>query len=221
MLATDSVFSMDGDVAPLPELADLCEQYDAPLVVDEAHATGVLGTTGRGAVEALDTKEGAALASRMAVRVGTLSKALGGLGGFAVGSRSVCDLLRNRARSAIFTTSLPPVACVAAREALALVAEEPWRREAVLARAALLRHLLREASIPMIDGSTPIVAVLAGEAEAALRLSQMLLEADILAPAIRPPTVAPGTSRVRLSLMATHTEADVRHVAETVICGMR
>lgn len=223
LIVTDSVFSMDGDLAPLPEIAALAQRYQAMLLVDEAHATGVLGSRGSGAVEwmfedhpSFPFEEAQSLRAAITVRIGTLSKALGGIGGFAVGSKSICDYLLTTARAAIFTTSLPPAAVAAARAALDLLREEPWRREAVLANAKRFREGMRAQGIPVLPGITPIVPILIGEVEPTLRLSQALLEAGIYAPPIRPPTVPPGTCRLRISWIATHTPEEVDFVVETV-----
>ena len=203
LLVTDTVFSMDGRLAPLAELAETCRRDGCMLVLDEAHATGVLGPTGAGLAEALGL-EGGVTAS-----VGTLSKALGGIGGFVAASREVCDLLVNRARPFIYSTALPAAACEAARAALAIVRTEPERRKRVLGLADALRARLRERGFDAGSGSAPIVPVLVGEPERALALASGLLERDIFCPAIRPPTVPRGTSRLRVSLSAEHTEEDV------------
>lgn len=207
LVVTDTVFSMDGDVAPLPEIVARCEAAGAMLLVDEAHATGVLGAHGGGASDAYS------LQGRIPLVMGTLSKALGGIGGFVCGSRTACDHLRNHARSAIYTTALPPAAAVAAEEALGLLAGEPWRREAVHARMRQLRACLSDCGIPTPETASAILPIRVGDAGTTLALSRALLEAGILCPAIRPPTVPPGTSRLRVSLMATHTEGDVERVA--------
>jgi len=224
LLATDTVFSMGGDLAPLAALAVACRRAGAMLLVDEAHATGFLGPTGAGLAEALDVGE-AIIAS-----VGTLSKALGGIGGFVAASRGTCDLIVNRARPYIYSTALPAAACEAARAALTIVRAEPERRRRVLALADRLRAALRDkgfdtgatlrssASLRSTSRSaTPIIPIIMGEPEAALATAAALLERGIFCPAIRPPTVAPGTSRLRVSLTAEHTEEDVdRLVAELV-----
>jgi len=215
LVATDSIFSMDGDLAPLHEIVDLCEQSDAMLLVDEAHATGVLGDRGSGALEWLD------LQPRVPMRMGTLSKALGGIGGFVAGPAALCDLLRNRARAGIYTTAMPPAAAAAGVAALELVQNDPWRRTEVCARAASLRAQLTDAGLAIVPGPAAIVPVIVGSAETALALSARLFEDGILCPAIRPPTVPAGTSRLRISLMATHTEEDVAYVATRIVQGLQ
>ena len=203
LLVTDTVFSMDGRLAPLQALALLAEREGAMLVLDEAHATGVLGPTGAGLAEEIGLESG------ITASVGTLSKALGGIGGFVAASRAVCDLIVNRGRSFIYTTALPAAACEAARAALKIVRAEPERRRRVLALAERLRGALREKGFDSGQSETQIVPVLVGAPERALALAAALLEKGIFCPAIRPPTVPPGTSRLRVSLTAEHTEEDV------------
>ena len=210
LLATDAVFSMDGACAPLEALADLAKREGAMLLVDEAHATGVLGPTGAGLAEE------AGVAGAVTASVGTLSKALGGLGGFVAASREVCDLLVNRARPFLFTTALPAAACEAARAALAIVRAEPERRARLLALSERLRSALRDEGCDTGDSRTPIVPVFCGEAQGALDLAASLLEAGLFCPAIRPPTVPPGTSRLRVSLTSEHTEEDVARLVAAI-----
>jgi len=211
LLVTDTVFSMDGRLAPLRALALLAEREGAMLVLDEAHALGVLGPDGAGLAEekrCQDWKTVPDTVSATAV-VGTLSKALGGIGGFVAASREVCDLIINRGRSFIYTTALPAAACEAARAALAIVRAEPERRRRLLALAQRLRTALRDKGFDTGGSETQIVPVLVGAPEGALALAAMLLEQGIFCPAIRPPTVPPGTSRLRVSLTAEHTEEDI------------
>jgi len=203
LIVTDTVFSMDGRLAPLRALAELAEREDAMLLVDEAHATGVLGPTGAGLAEEVGLESG------ITASVGTLSKALGGIGGFVAASREVCGLIVNRGRSFIYTTALPAAACEAARAALEIVRTEPERRRRVLALAERLRGALREKGFDSGRSETQIVPVLVGAPERALALAAALLERGIFCPAIRPPTVPPGTSRLRVSLTAEHTEEDI------------
>ena len=216
--------SMDGRLAPLQALALLAEREGAMLVLDEAHALGILGPTGAGLAEKRcqepfrrqktvpgqktvpDTVSATVSAT---ASVGTLSKALGGIGGFVAASRAACDLIVNRGRSFIYTTALPAAACEAARAALRIVREEPDRRRRVLALADRLRGALQEKGFDSGRSETQIVPVLVGAPERALALAAALLERGIFCPAIRPPTVPPGTSRLRVSLTAEHTEEDV------------
>jgi len=203
LIVTDTVFSMDGHLAPLRALALLAEREGAMLVLDEAHATGVLGPTGAGLAEEVGLESG------NTASVGTLSKALGGIGGFVAASRAVCDLIVNRGRSFIYTTALPAAACEAARAALKIVRAEPERRRRVLALAERLRGALQEKGFDSGQSASQIVPVFVGAPERALALAAVLLERGIFCPAIRPPTVPPGTSRLRVSLTAEHTEEDV------------
>jgi 8-amino-7-oxononanoate synthase len=210
LLVTDTVFSMDGRLAPLRALAELAEREGAMLVLDEAHATGVLGPTGAGLAEVVGLESG------ITASVGTLSKALGGIGGFVAASREACDLIVNRARSFIYTTALPAAACEAARAALEIVRTEPERRWRVLALAERLRGALRDKGFDTGGSETQIVPVLVGAPERALALAAALLERGIFCPAIRPPTVPPGTSRLRVSLTAEHTEEDVERLVSAL-----
>lgn len=204
-LVTDGVFSMDGVVADLAALCDLAERYDACVIVDEAHGTGVLGEHGRGAAEFTETED------RVLLRVGTMSKAMGGLGGFVVGNRNTIDWLRNRARPQFFSTALPPGVCMAMQKSLQLIQSMPERRQRVLSLATEARQLAAELSLTTIDGGVaPIVPAIVGEPEVTVRLSTRLETMGVLAPAIRPPTVASGTARLRLSLSAEHTSEQVR-----------
>ncbi len=200
LIATDSVFSMDGDLAPLAELADVAQRYDAMLMVDEAHATGVFGQHGRGVAEALGAED------RIHVRVGTLSKALGCIGGFVAGSRSLIEWLVNRARPYVFSTAPPAAMSAAALVALDLVEGEPQRRTLLLANAQRLRHQLREQGWNVGCSRSQIIPVVVGEANRAVELSAALAARDLFVPAIRPPTVLQGEACLRISLTAGHTD---------------
>ena len=194
LITTDSVFSMDGDLCHLPELITLAEEFESMLLVDEAHATGVLGATGAGCVEHFHST------GRELVQVGTLSKALGSLGGYVAGKANLIDFLRNRAASWIYTTALSPADTAAATKAIEVVRQETSRRERLWQNISYLKqHLPQERLLP---SESSIVCLNLDSPEAALNKSQQLLDAGIFAPAIRPPTVP--TSRIRLSLMATH-----------------
>ncbi|MBI4773068.1 MAG: 8-amino-7-oxononanoate synthase [Deltaproteobacteria bacterium] len=198
LVVTDGVFSMDGDLAPLVELTRCCERYDALLLVDDAHGTGVLGPRGRGAVEELGVQ------SANIVHMGTFSKALGGLGGFIAGTHPVRDYLVNQARTLIYSTGLPPATLAANREALRIVDEQPERRTHLRMLEEALRSGLQTLGYTVPDVPTPIVPVLVGAEEAALDLSAFLWERGIFIPAIRPPTVPEGASRLRISVSAAH-----------------
>ncbi|MEN6407572.1 MAG: 8-amino-7-oxononanoate synthase [Thermoguttaceae bacterium] len=201
LIVTDGLFSMDGDLAPLEALADLAERHDAMLLVDEAHATGVFGQSGRGACEHFGVE------ARVDVRIGTLSKALGSVGGFVVGRGTLIEWLRNRARSYVFSTAAPAATVAAALAALDIVEREPDRRRQLLDRARRLRESLRADGWDTGASASQIIPVIVGEPDRAIRLSAALQEAGLLAPAIRPPTVPDGQSLLRVSLTAGHTEA--------------
>jgi 8-amino-7-oxononanoate synthase len=224
LIVTDTVFSMDGDPAPLPGLLDLTERFDALLLTDEAHATGVLGPGGRGVSELLPPK---ARHSERLIKVGTLSKALGAQGGFVCGSRRLVRWLVNHARPYIFSTALAPPAAAAARAALAVVREEPERRGRLLALAERLREGLREVGHDVGEAQCHIVPLIVGNAREAVALSARLEGHGLLVPAIRPPSVPDGTARLRISLTAGHTEADVerllaalRHLRKALRCRL-
>ncbi|QDU87111.1 8-amino-7-oxononanoate synthase [Pirellulimonas nuda] len=226
LIVTDGLFSMDGDLAPLDRLAELADKHDAMLMVDEAHATGVLGPAGRGAVEHYDALQ-PGVAARAAVRVGTLSKALGSAGGFVVGDRLLIDWLANRVRPYVFSTAGPPAAAAAALVALDVVRDEPHRRRELLSRAAELRDRLRGQGWRLGASESQIIPLLIGDPEPAVRLARRLREAGLWVPAIRPPTVPQGQSLLRISLSWRHTpeqldlltQALAAHVASTGCAG--
>ena len=210
LIVTDGVFSMDGDIAPLPELADLARRHRCRLLVDEAHATGCIGPGGRGSVAA------AGVTDEVDVIVGTLGKALGGYGAYVCGSREVVDFLVNSARPFIFSTAPPPPSVAAALAALELLAESPERMERLQVNAAALREGLRSEGLEPIGSETQIVPLVIGEADDTMALCERLLAEGVFAQAIRPPTVPPGTCRLRLTTMATHGIADLRHAARLI-----
>ncbi|MGH2956273.1 MAG: 8-amino-7-oxononanoate synthase [Solirubrobacterales bacterium] len=210
LIVTDGVFSMDGDLAPLPELAELAERHRCRLMVDEAHATGCVGPGGRGSVAA------AGVTGRVDVVMGTLGKALGGYGAYVCGSRELTEYLLNAARPFIFSTALPPPVVAAAAAALDLLAERPRRVERLQANAAALRDGLRQEGLEPLGANTQIVPLLVGEADDAMALTERLLERGIFGQAIRPPTVPPGTCRLRLTAMATHRIAELRRAARLI-----
>jgi 8-amino-7-oxononanoate synthase len=207
-IVTDSVFSMDGLVAPLPEICDLAERYGALMILDEAHGTGVFGENGRGVAELTGTED------RIAIRTGTLSKAVGCLGGFVAGSRTLVDALRNSARTQMFSTALPGAVCAAATRSLEVIAAEPERRTRLHELSELLRAELAHFELPQIEGSFgPIVPLVLGEPSAAVEVSRQMLREGFFTGAIRPPTVPRGTSRLRVSLTTAMTEFDIRALA--------
>jgi 8-amino-7-oxononanoate synthase len=209
LIVTDTVFSMEGDLAPLAGLVELAGRHDALLLIDEAHATGVLGAAGRGLTELLPA--GRYDPDRV-IKVGTLSKALGAQGGFVCGGRRLVEYLVNCARPYVFSTALAPPSAAAAREAVSIVRAEPERRRHLLALAEQLRGGLRALGYPASGSRCQIVPLLVGAAGAAMRLSGRLEERGLLVPAIRPPSVPAGTARLRISLTAGHTAEDVRRL---------
>lgn len=205
LLVTDGVFSMDGDLAPLPGLCEAAERHGAAVVVDDAHGSGVLGPDGRGTVAALGCE------GRVHAIVATLSKALGSTGGYVAGSRQLVDWLTNRARGFVFDTAVGAPAVAAAHAAVEIVRSEPERRARVVSHARRLADAVRAAGWDVPVPEAAIVPVLIGGNDAAVRAMERLLADDVLAVAIRPPTVPDGTARLRATLMATHTDADVDH----------
>ncbi len=199
LIVTDSLFSMDGDIAPLTHLVDVAERHNAILMIDEAHATGVFGQSGRGVAEAQVVE------ARIPVRVGTLSKALGSHGGYVVGERRLIDWLVNRARPYVFSTAAPAAVAAASLAALDIVVGEPKRRIVLLDRAAELRRRLVDRGWNVGNSASQIIPVLVGEAEAAVRLSASLREKGLFVPAIRPPTVPKGEACLRISLCYGHS----------------
>ena len=206
LIVTDTLFSMDGDLAPLPEIAALAERHGAMLMVDEAHATGVFGPRGRGVAEHFGVEEA------VHIRVGTLSKALGSAGGFVAGSRALVDWLANRARSYVFSTAHPAAASAAGLAALDIVEQEPHRRQELLQRAENLRSRLRGLGWNVGTSASQIIPILVGEPEATMTLAEQLQSAGLFVPGIRPPSVPPGESLLRVSLSYGHSEGDLEHL---------
>jgi 8-amino-7-oxononanoate synthase len=208
LIVTDGVFSMDGDVAPLAEIVELAHRYDARVMVDEAHATGVVGPGGRGTVAA------AGLGAEIDVIVGTLGKALGSYGAYVCCDAEIASLLVNTARTLIFSTAPPPPSVAAALGALELLGEQPRQVERVLRNAAVLRSALAENGFDVSGDGTQIVPLIVGDPDVAVDVCERALRRGVFAQAIRPPTVPPGSSRLRLAAMATHTPAELRWAAE-------
>ncbi len=204
LIVSDGVFSMDGDLAPLPELLAAAREHGALLVVDDAHATGVWGRTGRGTAEHFGLQPGPEL-----VLMGTFSKALGGLGGFAAGAAEVIDTLVQRARPFLYSTAPPPAQVAVAARSLRLVDEEPERRQRLHALSERLRAGLAAAGHEPLSAAGPIVPLLVGGARQALALAEALRRRGVFVPAVRPPTVPEGTSRLRFTLTAAHGEDEV------------
>jgi len=207
LIVSDSVFSMDGDLCPLPEILAIAEEFSCMVLVDEAHATGVLGATGAGCVEHFGCT------GQTLIQVGTLSKALGSLGGYVAGSATLIDFLRNRAPSWIYTTALSPADTAAALEAVQIVQQEPERRIQLSWNVNTLKNAIAQKlpHLKLLPSESPILCLLLANANDALTAGNQLKAAGIFAPAIRPPTVP--TSRIRISLMATH---ELTHLQQLV-----
>lgn len=204
IIVTDSVFSMDGTPAPLAALCDLAEAHQASLIIDEAHATGVWGATGRGLAEESGVE------SRITIRIGTLSKTVGTLGGFVTGSASLIDWLWNHARTQIYSTALPPSICAAACQSLEIIQAEPERKQRLHALADFLREELRHRTAFNIDSSSgPIIPIILKDPKLTMDVARDLQQAGFLVGAIRPPTVPRGTSRLRISITCAHQHDDL------------
>jgi len=203
LIVTDGVFSMDGDLAPLPEMVALAERYSAMLMVDDAHGTGVFGRRGAGTVEHYG------LEGKIQVHMGTLSKALGSVGAYVAGTPELINYLKNKARSFIFSTALPPTAVGAALAALKIVQREPEIRQKLWRNARYLRAKLIELGYNVPTHKSPIIPIFIGDDEKTMRLALALQDGGVFAPGIRPPTIPPGTSRIRVTVMAAHTLEDL------------
>ena len=209
LIITDTVFSMDGDIAPLRDIVSLSKKYEAMLMIDDAHGTGVLGRTGRGSLEHFEIKP------ENIIQMGTLSKAFGCFGGFAAGPKDLTNFLINKARSFIYSTSLPPALAEAATQAIDIVdfKSKPLRKKLWSNRERLYTGL-NDLGYDTFNSETPIVPILAGDVKNAFRLSRHLNKNGIFAPAIRPPTVPEGECRIRFSVSALHTDKDIDKVLE-------
>lgn len=211
LIVTDGVFSMDGDIAPLGELAGLAARHGAWLMVDDAHGFGVLGPQGAGSVA-----QAGLTIEQVPILVGTLGKALGGFGAFVAGSEALIETLIQQARSYIYTTAMPPALAEAMRTALRLMRAESWRRDRLAALIGQFRAGAAALGLPVLDSSTPIQPLLAGSSERALAWSAQLERRGILVPAVRPPTVPEGTARLRIVLSAAHEAADVDRLLDAL-----
>ena len=212
LIVTDAIFSMDGDVAPLRELCDLAERFEADVLVDEAHGTGVFGEHGRGVCELLGVE------NRIAVRVGTLSKAIGTLGGFVTGPQSLVDWLWNKARPQVFSTALPPAICAAATAAVENIQNEPELRQRLWSNCDLVRRALAEHGIDVLANSVgPILPIVMLDAETVINAQRALEVRGCLVAAIRPPTVPNGTSRLRVSLSAAHDNKALKNLGNSLL----
>ncbi len=200
MIVVDGVFSMDGDIAPLRDIVFLAERYGAMVMVDDAHATGVIGETGRGSVEYWN------LYGRIDIQMGTLGKALGGFGAFVCGSRTLIEYLVNKCRPFIYTTALPVPVVAAAKRALEILENCPELVQNLKKNVNYFVENLKDMGFKVTSNDTAIVPIIIGDEEKALKMSELLLERGVFVAAMRPPTVPKGTSRLRVTLMATHTK---------------
>ncbi len=203
LIVTDSVFSMDGDLISLPEFVEISERYECILMVDEAHATGVLGERGSGATEHFGVED------RVPVVMGTLSKAIGSLGGYIAGSQELIDYIRNKVRSYIFDTSLPPASVAASIAAINIIENEPERREHLRNLVTQFKSGIEETGLKILPSHSAIIPVLIGEAEPALNFARALREYGVFTPAVRPPSVPQGMCRIRVTIMAKHSEEHI------------
>ena len=199
LVVTDGIFSMDGDIAPLPDLVSLAERYECMLMVDDAHATGVLGAHGGG------TREHFSLEGRVDITMGTLGKALGGFGAFVAGDHSLRAFLINRARPFIFTTGLPPAVIASGIAALELLEEEPALRVKLWENVAFFREGMETLGFDLLESETQIIPVLVGDASLTMQMGEMLFHEGVFVQGIRPPAVLQDSSRLRITIMATHT----------------
>ena len=217
-IVSDGVFSMDGDIAPLPELVEIADEYNCTLIIDEAHATGVIGKNGKGTVEYYKDKTGIDLTDSVDLQIGTLSKALASEGGFVCGKQVYIDYLINKSRPFIFSTALSPATIASANAALNLLKEnsEVYLNE-LNSNTSLMRELLTNAGLNIVDGETPIIPIIIGPADLANKISKELEKEGILVSAIRPPSVPKDMSRLRLTVIATHTKEEIEYTAQKII----
>lgn len=211
LVVTEGVFSMDGDLAPLPDLLALCRQHEATLVIDDAHGTGVMGKNGQGTVEHFG------LNPRDVLQMGTLSKAIGAGGGYIAGTAALKDYLINTAKAFIYTTAQPPAIAAAASAAIRIIQDEPARRERLRANQNALHSALTDLGLQLTDTQSPILPIIVKSPERAVEMSQALYEAGVYVPAIRPPTVPKDSSRLRLTVSSEHTQEQL----ETVVTAFR
>ena len=209
LIITDGVFSMDGDIAPLPEIVRIAERFDAILMVDDAHATGVMGKNGKGTSEHFGIKKG------IHIQMGTLSKALGNLGGFIAGSKNLVDYIRNKARSFIYSTALPPAILAGSLKAIEIAQRDAGPRERLWSNVEKFRTSLKELGYDTLGSETQIIPILTKDIDSTVNASRLLFEMGIFAPGIRPPTVSKNKCRIRTSLMAAHTDEHIDRAIET------
>jgi len=207
LVMTDGIFSMDGDIAPLPELAQTCKQHDAWLMVDDAHGLGVLGEHGRGSLSLSNLNN-----RDVPILMGTLGKAFGTFGAFVAGDADLIETLIQKARTYIYTTALPAAVAEATRAGLQVLRSDDWRREHLFDLVVRFKDFARGIGLPLMPSNTPIQPIEVGSSERALAISQALLEQGILVTAIRPPTVPVNSARLRLTFSAAHTEKHLQHL---------
>ncbi len=210
LIVTDGIFSVDGDILPLPDLVSLAKRYECILMVDDAHATGVLGANGGG------TGEYFSLEDEIDISMGTLGKALGGFGAFVAGSYELREFLINRARPFIFTTGLPPAVIASGIAALELLEEEPEIRVRLWENVGFFRKKIKELGFDTLNSETQIIPVLVGDASLTMQMGEMLLEEGVFIQGIRPPTVPQDSSRLRITIMATHTRKELEFALEAI-----
>ncbi len=215
LIVTDGVFSMDGDIAPLPDIVTLARRFGAAIMVDDAHATGVLGKDGRGIASFFGLEDA------IDIQMGTLSKALGCFGAYVVGSKQLKEFLVNKCRAFIYTTALPPSVIASALAAFDLLENESWRRETLHAHADFLREGLRNLGYDCSGSETQIIPVLIGDSARTVSLSQRLLAKGVFACGVRPPTVPEGKSRLRATVMATHSQEDLQQTLDAFAAAGR
>ncbi len=211
VVVSDAVFSMAGDIAPLTELSTICSEYSAILVVDDAHGFGVLGASGSGSLEHFGLNQ-----KQVPVMMATLGKALGAGGAFVAGSDDLIEALIQKARTYIYTTALPPPVVCAAQASLEIIQTDDTRRNTLHRNINLFRSMMTEYEIPCLDSTTAIQGIVVGDAKSAMDLSDALLKEGLLVVAIRPPTVPPGTARLRIMLSAAHQEADIDRLVKSI-----
>jgi len=211
LIVTDGVFSMDGDMAPLPDICELANEYNAAIMVDDAHATGVLGKNGAGSADYFGIED------QIDIHMGTLSKACGVMGGFIAGTTRLREFLINKSRSFIYTTGISPLLCAASIKALEIIESEPWRRERLLSISKYIRNALSDIGFKVKDGITPIVPVIIGDNSIVVQIKDFLIRQGIFVGAVRYPTVPYGSARLRISLQAVHSDDDL----EKLINAMR
>ena len=214
-IVSDSIFSMDGDFADIKQLVTIKKQFDATLIIDEAHAFGALGEKGLGVCELQNVLDD------VDIYVATFSKVLGGAGGFIAGTQALCQILVNHSRSFIYTTGLPSINCVAANSALDIIAQEPQRQTQLLDNVTYFKQRCQENNISTAPSDSYIIPIMIGDAQVAVDISKALWMANLMVPAIRPPTVAPGTSRLRVSILAEHTKTELAHLCDTLATLMK